>query len=79
MNLQPLTGPAFRFACIRCGIPCAHPKPISHAAPAVADLDGIPFRAYYCGACAAIRRAERMVAAGRGEITLGAIVEVRNA
>jgi hypothetical protein len=44
--------PKFRAACIRCGMPHDSDK-------LLADLDGIPFRAYYCDPCAQIRLAER--------------------
>lgn len=45
MNLQPINprGPsAVILPCIRCGA-----KPVTHA-----DLDGEPFKAYYCATCA---------------------------
>ena len=57
MNLAPIRPPRplFQFACIRCGMPTR-----SDADGACADAAGIPFRAYYCAKCAAVRRAERM-------------------
>jgi hypothetical protein len=65
MNLQPVTGQAFGTQCCACHkhvtgggdssyIPAygwIHPNNV------FADLDGEPFRAYYCEACAAMIRA----------------------
>ena len=47
--------PKFRAACIRCGMPHDSDK-------LMADLQGIPFRSYYCQPCALIRVAEREAA-----------------
>ena len=68
MNIQPLTGRPFVFACIRCGA-----RVQSSAPGTAADLDGIPWQAYYCPPCAQVRRAER----ARADIVQGPIVEVR--
>lgn len=60
MRLKPIypQKPEFFFCCIRCG-----DRTSSKAeAGSVADLDGMPFRAYYCGPCAHIRREERKAA-----------------
>jgi NAD-dependent SIR2 family protein deacetylase len=65
VNLQPIQGKPFTFACIRCG-----GKTVSDAPGSMADLDGVPFRAWYCAKCAQVRRAERNAAdIVRGPIT----------
>ena len=66
MNLQSIGGRPFTFLCIRCNTRTAS------TGAAVADLESIPWRAYYCGPCAAVRRAERR----RADIVQGPIVEV---
>lgn len=44
MNIQPVNqNPQFRANCIVCNIQCI---------PVWADLDGEPFKAYYCNPCA---------------------------
>lgn len=71
MNLRPISSAKerpFRTACIRCGSAIQTDRDDK----ARADLDGIPFRAYYCGSCAETRATER---AASGAI-LGPIVEV---
>ena len=65
MRLQKVGGPTLQLVCIRCGGRFS-------SASMLADLDGVPFRAYYCAPCAAVRRAERMAA----DIVQGPIVEV---
>ncbi len=66
MRLVNLRGPLFYFACIRCGMRTDSTQP-----GAAADLDGVPFCAYYCGPCADVRRAERKAA----DIVQGVIKE----
>lgn len=46
MNLQPVTGAAFTVTCIACGTLTRQRDGL------FADLDGEPFRAYYCAPCA---------------------------
>ena len=50
MNLQPVAYPPHRAADRLQCLKCAHWVPVSDT---VADLDGAPFKAYYCPACAA--------------------------
>ena len=84
MNLQPISGPSFRFTCIRCGVLHTHGGALTARSRAHvdleavaerphADLDGVPFAAYYCGRCVQVRRAEQAAA----DIVHGPIVEVR--
>ena len=53
MRMSKVTGPPFTCACIRCGT-----RMQTDREAVSADLDGVPFRAYYCNKCAAIRLAE---------------------
>lgn len=64
MKLHPIGGRSFSFTCIRCGTRA------QNTGSAAADLDGVPFRDYYCSACAANRRQERAAA----DIVQGPIV-----
>ena len=50
MRLEPINGPRIRVTCVRCSGRTWSDK-------AVADLDGAPFRDYYCEPCAAELRA----------------------
>lgn len=59
MNLQPIQGTVFYFTCYCCkckaasnGLPVRMGEPFE--GPAMADLDGPAFKAYYCGHCAGV-------------------------
>lgn len=51
MNLQPVTGPIMTFVCCKCGTRTTN-APGREGQPQVyADLEGEPFKAYYCAEC----------------------------
>lgn len=67
MNLKIM--PADRFACYFFCIGCGKRMLLSKAEPPIyADLDGEPFKAYYCGDCARERMQAASLAHDRGPL-----------
>ena len=70
MNLQPVHAtPYFRYVCASCAGAYTTEPGRRDSSPAVADLDGEAFKAYYCADCARIiAEMARCLAQDRGAV-----------